>query len=337
MRWKSALLLCAGVLLACTGFVQYVENAKEKQIEVIYVTKIIDPKNEFWTALLAAAQMAAAEENVKLTIVAPENEEDYERQNELIYWAIEQQPDVIMLSACDYTQTTPAAKAIVENKIPLVFVDSEVDADIGDCTVSTDNFVAGMRMGELAQECMDDTTQIAIVGHVKNSSTALERIRGFRYALSGAQDQIVDVVYCDSSYEKAQEVTRDLLEKYPDIGVIVGTNEYAAVGAAEAVRQMGYQDGITMIGFDNSLEQVQFLEEGFFQGIVIQKAFNMGYLGVRQAALIAMGEPCQKSIDSGSVSITLDNMNEPENQKLLFPFVGKQFREAIRGVDGQSP
>lgn len=305
-------------------------NEQQAVLEIIYIPKTTDSTNEFWSSLLAGARVAAEEENVKLTIAAPEKEEDYEKQNELILWAIEQKPDAILISACDYTGNLEAVRKVRENKIPLVFVDSDVYGDIGDSMVATDNFIAGVKMGELAKQSILGEKQIAIVGHVKNSSTAMERIEGIQYELEDSGLEIVEVVYCDSNYDRAEEMTSRLIEDYPNLGLIIGTNEYAAVGAARAVKKLGYQDQIHMIGFDSSIEQVQFLEEQIFDGIVIQKAFNMGYLGVEQAVAIVRGEPYQKNIDSGSTVITLENMQEPENQKLLFPFVGKQYRENIQ-------
>ena len=83
-----------------------------------------------------------------------------------------------------------------------------------------------------------------------------------------------------------------------------------------------------MVGFDNSIEDVQLLEEGVFVGIVVQKPFNMGYLGIEQAYKILKNEEFKVQLDSGSELITKENMYTEENQKLLFPFVGRQFREA---------
>ena len=192
--------------------------------------------------------------------------------------------------------------------------------------VSTDNFIAGTRLGELAKQMISDGTKIAVVSHVKKSSTAKERMDGIAYALDESAGQIVQVVYGDSDYAQAQRVTSELLNDYPDIGLIIATNEYSAVGAVRAVKNAGRQNEIAMIGFDNSIEQVQFLEEGILDGIVVQKSFNMGYLGVQQAAAIVRGEPYQRYIDSGSATITVENMQEPESQKLLFPFIQEEYQ-----------
>ena len=63
-----------------------------------------------------------------------------------------------------------------------------------------------------------------------------------------------------------------------------------------------------VIGFDNSLEQIKFLEKGVFQAIVVQKSFNMGYLAVETALKVLKGENVPPVIDSGSELITKENM-----------------------------
>ncbi len=301
---------------------------EENQIKMVYIPKIIDNNNEFWTALIAGARMAAEEYHIDLTIIAPQREEDFEKQNALILEAIEQNPDVILVSPSHYTGTLEAVKEVRKRGIKLVFIDSEVKEPVWDSIVATDNFIAGTKMGNLAKSYIDDNTQIAVVGHVKTSSTAIERIRGLEYILGKRKSQIVETVFCDSTFEKAYSLTEELVKKYPDLDLVIGTNEYSAVGAANAIKDLGMAGKIKMVGFDNSIEEVQLLEEGVFVGIVVQKPFNMGYLGIEQAYKILKNEEFKVQLDSGSELITKENMYTEENQKLLFPFVGRQFREA---------
>ena len=79
-----------------------------------------------------------------------------------------------------------------------------------------------------------------------------------------------------------------------------------------------------MVGFDNSVEEIQLMEEGVFQGIIIQKPFNMGYLGIEQAVNLMNGKSIEKNLDSGCKLINRNNMYEEENQRLLYPFTGQQ-------------
>ena len=75
-----------------------------------------------------------------------------------------------------------------------------------------------------------------------------------------------------------------------------------------------------MVGFDSSLEEIQFLESGVFDAIVVQRPLNMGYLGVSMAYQAARSIEVPKIVESGSVLITRETIYTEENQKLLFPF-----------------
>ena len=105
---------------------------------------------------------------------------------------------------------------------------------------------------------------------------------------------------------------------------MIGTNNIQQSVLPAAVRKMGMEGQVKVVGFDNSVEQIQLLEAGVFQGIVIQKPFNIGYLGVEQAVKAIEGYPMEYNLDSGCKMITKENMYEEENQRLLYPFSGQQ-------------
>ena len=111
-----------------------------------------------------------------------------------------------------------------------------------------------------------------------------------------------------------------LMEKYPNLEMIAGMNEYSSVGAARAVKAAKAENRIRVVGVDSSQEAVQLMEHGIFQGIVVQKAFKMGYVGVRETVKMLRGEDYKKNINSGCQLVTPDNMYTSEIEKLLFPF-----------------
>ncbi len=294
-------------------------RGKEEKYRIIFIPKVIDEDNDFWKLLIEGVEMAAAENDMDLVIVAPETEDDYKEQNAMIEWAIAQKPSAILLTPASFTETTPYAREIVENGIPLILVDSEIDEDIADTVITTDNVKLGEVEGEYMKKYATEESQIAIIGHVEGSSTAIEREKGVRKGLGEFEDRIVDVVFCDSDYDKAYRLMMDLMEEYPGIDLVAGLNEYSAVGAARAIKEKGRQD-IRVVGIDSSLEEIQFLEEGIFEIIVIQNPFKMGYLGVEAAIKVLNGEKVERRIDSGCELISNDSVYTEENQKLLFPF-----------------
>lgn len=317
---KVLLWVFAGVAVAAGILLWRGGEGEEKGRKIIFIPKVIDEDNDFWKLLIEGVRMAAAENQMEVTIVAAETEDDYEAQNELIEWAVGEKPDAILLTPSSLTETTPYAQKVVDQGIPLILVDSAIDEDIADTVIATDNVKLGEVEGSYMKQYATEDSCIVIMGHVEGSSTAIEREKGVRKGLGEYEDRIVEVVFCDSDYDKAFELMTELMEKYPDIDLVAGLNEYSAVGAARAIKAENRQDKIRVVGIDSSLEEIQFLEEGIFEIIVIQNPFKMGYLGVEAAAKILNGEKVVKKVDSGCELITKDSVYTEENQKLLFPF-----------------
>jgi ribose transport system substrate-binding protein len=316
---KWIMVFCCLFLIAA-AIVFSGARKKEQPKEIVMIMKIIDQNNDFWSAFIQGANMAAKEYGVNVTIVGPDAETKYEEQGALIEEAIQGKPDAVVLIPSNYTETQKYAKKIEEAKIPLIVVDSVMEKAMGSCVVATDNIEAGRKMGHFIAENFDDISCIGVVGHVKGVSTATEREQGLREGLGELEEKVAEVVFCDSDYRKAYLVTKEMLMRYPDMNVIAGLNEYSSVGAARAVIDMGLAGQIRMIGFDNSLKEVEYLEDGTFQAIVVQKPLNMGYLSVEKTFQLLGNEIIPEVVDSGSVLITKETMYTEENQKLLFPF-----------------
>ena len=311
------LLVSAALLVGGFGWKNHKEN---KVWSLIYIPKIVDGTNDFWSSLISGTQMAAKEYNVQLEIMAPTNEQDVERQNELLKEAIEKKPDALLVSPSSFTESTEILETAKKRGIPIVFVDSYTEEQPQTFTVATDNLEAGRKLGEFAGGIVKEHTQIAIVGHVQGVSTAVEREQGFREGLGEKAENIVDVVFCDSSFEKAYKLTKDLMEQYPNLGLIAGLNEYSSVGAARAVKEAGAEEKIKVVGIDSSQEAIQMMEQGIFQGLVVQKAFKMGYMSVRETVRMLQGEKIEANIDSGCELVTPQNMYTSEIEKLIFTF-----------------
>lgn len=300
------------------------QNQEKKVYKIILIPKIIDSTNGFWSSLTAGAELGAEEFNVDLEVMGANSEEDVKGQIRYIEESIQKKPDAIIVAPGSYSGTSDAIQDVVDSGIKLILIDSVIDRDIAEATVATDNYLAGRELGEFTKSLLTKDAEIGIVAHVKGASTAIEREKGMREGLGQYEDQVVDIVFNGSSYDKAYALTEDMLKKHPKLKVIMGTNEYSAVGAARAIGDLGLAGKVKVVGFDNSIEEIQMLEAGVFQGIIIQKPFNMGYLGVQQTVNILEGQPVEKSLDSGCKMITRENMYEEENQRLLYPFTGQQ-------------
>lgn len=319
-KWLSiCLVIC---LIGGIGGVAWYRQKKieERRMSLVYIPKVEDSTNDFWKALILGTKMAAKEYNADIEIKAPTEENDIERQNELLKEAISEEPDAILFSPSSFTESNDLLKEAKEKGIRISFIDSYTEEKVQDLTVATDNLEAGEKLGKFAATLLGPDDQIAIVAHVKGVSTAVEREEGFRKGLGDLAKNIVEVVYCDSQYEKSRKLTQELMEKYPNLKMVAGMNEYSSVGAARAVKAAGAKDRIQVVGVDSSQEAVQLMENGVFKGLVVQKAFKMGYIGVKETILMLRGKSYEKDVNSGCELVTPDNMYDSEIEKLLFPF-----------------
>lgn len=319
-RWIWVLLAVCLTAAGIAGSFFWRQKKEDHMYSLIYIPKTADGTNDFWTSLISGTRMAAKEYHASLEVFAPDREQDVERQNELLARAIEEYPDAILISPSSFTASTELLEEAKKKGIKITFIDSYTEEDIQDLTVATDNLEVGRKLGKYVRQMMQKDTKIAVVSHVKGVSTAVEREQGFREGLEDFAENIVDVMYCNSQYDKSYDLTMDLMEKYPDVQIIAGMNEYSSVGAARAVKDCGAEERVKVVGVDSSQEAIELMEQGVFRALVVQKAFKMGYVGVRETVRMLNGENVEKDIDSGSELVTLDNIYTSENEKLLFPF-----------------
>ena len=314
-----AVILIAASVVIFIGLLKP-EATQTRKCSLIYIPKIRDDTNDFWTSVISGCRMAAEEYESELEIMAPDKEENVEEQNRLLRAAIEKKPDAILFSPSSMNASDELLKEAKDKGIRITYIDSYTKEDLQDLTVATDNVNAGRMMGDYARTLLDKDSKIAIVSHVKGVSTAVEREQGFREGLGDYAENIVETVYCNSLYEKSYELAQKLMEKYPDLEMIAGMNEYSAVGVGRAVSDAGVKDRIDVVGVDCSQEAINLMEMGVYKGIIVQKAFRMGYIGVEETIHMLNGDAVEKNIDSGCELVTPENMYDSDIERLIFPF-----------------
>ena len=141
---KHRKLLTLGVVICLVaglvaGIVYYKQVEEERKLSLIYIPKVVDGTNDFWTSLIQGAEMAAKEYNADIRVWAPEEENDVAGQNKLIERAIEEKPDAILISPSSFTESDQLLKKAKEQGIHIAFIDSYTQEEVQDLTVATDN------------------------------------------------------------------------------------------------------------------------------------------------------------------------------------------------------
>ena len=291
---------------------------------VTLVMKTAVTTAEFWEVTMEGVEQAAADFQVDLTVTGTQAEKEIDEQIAIMDQVIEDQPDVIILAASDYNAMAESAEKAVAAGIKLLTMDSDVNTDVQSCYIASDNVEIGRAMGRLMVQRLPEGGEIGILIH-GNSSSAGDRVRGTLEVLEQTGGFTVVGTYdCNDERNRARIFTAQLLQEHPDLAGIVCVNEVCNTGAADYIAAYAADRNIQLIGCDSSKTQVRYLEQGIIQGIVIQQPFNMGYLAVKSAAALAAGEKLDRQVVIPCVTITKENMNDLENQKLLFPFLGTE-------------
>ena len=315
----AVICIILNVLCSCGKDTGDIRSDRAKTY-VAVITK--STTSQYWKTTFAGANAAGAEYNLEVTFDGPENEEDYETQNSMIREAVKNGANAIVFSAVDYNANAAAINEAVEAGVKVVVIDSDVNSDLVSCRISTDNYKAGRMVGEAVLNGDEQDFKVGIVNFDKNSENGQQREKGFRDAVEGnSRVSIVSSVNVNSTTEEAKSATEKMLSENPDINIIVTFNEWTSLGVGYAVQDMDMASDVRVVAFDSNVVSVGMLETGEVDALIVQNPYAMGYLGVEYACMLINGEKIKDSdIDTTTTLITRENMYEPDNQKVLFPF-----------------
>lgn len=306
---KKALLLTLLLSGSMTGFGKTIEMVSKGY------------QHEFWKTVELGAKDAAKAAGLELNFIGPEKESEVGKQVGMVENAINKNVDVIALAPLDTNALFPVAKRAVDRGIEIVTFDSNIRGNIEKSFIATDNIAAAAKAADYMAKLINYEGKVAIVSHNAGTSTAIEREKGFRDEMKKyPKIKILNTQFSEGDKSKALAITQDIILANPDLKGVFGTNEGAAVGAARAIEERKVQNKVVLVGFDSSEDEIKYINSGVMKGLVTQNPYMIGYRTVEAAANILENKKIEKRVDTGSVLVTKENINEPEIQKILNPF-----------------
>ena len=315
----GALVLC-GSLCGCTA-----DTVTSTQHVVALVAK--STQTEFWLSVFAGAEAAATEYNLKLSIIGPETEEDYETQNEMVADAVEDGAEALVFSAIDYENNASAIDDAARAGVKIVAIDSSVDSQAVSTYIGTDNYAAGQMAAQAALDRVEGPLNVGIINYDINSANGQERERGAVDAFTqSGRAEITAVINTLAEAEYARSDTAALLQRYPQINVLLAFNEPTSVGAAQAVEDLGLSEQVFLVGFDSNVATIDGLQEGAVDALIVQNPYAMGYLGVESAYKLVTGQggSLEPTVDTSTQIVDRENIFTIDSQKALFAFEQRQ-------------
>jgi rhamnose transport system substrate-binding protein len=251
---------------------------------------VFDQANE--GAQAAHTELANPE---KLEFLGPTPENSVAGQIEITTNATTQGVEAIMISNNAGDQIVPAATAAQDSGMTVVTWDSPIPSGEGeDVFIAQVDFAeTGVVMADMALSILgEDGGKFAVLSASPDAANQNAWIESMKTALQDpkyASLELLDVVYGNDQSEDSYKQALALVDKYPDMELIMAPTTVGIVAAAKAMQDEGLCDKVKTSGLGLPAEMVSYVKNGCAPEFALWSFRDLGYLTYYASYLIATG------------------------------------------------
>lgn len=290
--------LLAGTALA---FIALSSMAFAEGTSACLITKT--DSNPFFMKMREGAEAKAKELGITLKTYAGKFDGDHEGQVLAIESCMADKAAGILITASDPEAIVPLVKQARDAGILVIALDTPLSpADAADQTFATDNFQAGVLIGEWAAARLGKdaaTAKIAMLNALISHPTVdVARDQGFLKGFGidikdpkvigdETDPRIVGHEVTQGSEEGGVSGMEKLLAVEPAIDLVYTINEPSAAGAYQAIKSIGREKDVMIVSVDGGCPGVKNVGAGAFGATSQQYPLQMAALGIEAIAQFA--------------------------------------------------
>jgi len=249
--------------------------------------------NPFFVKMKEGAADAAKAKGAKLLSGAGKTDGDNAGQVTVMENMIAAGAKTILITPSDSKAIIPAIKKAREKGVMVIALDSPTDpADATDALFATDNYKAGVLIGQYAKAALAGKPAKIITldlfpGHPVGAQRHNGFLQGFGLQSFDAKNNELakpaEVVCMADSFgdrAKGQTAMENCLQKAPDVTVVYTINEPAAAGAYNALKKAGKEKNVIIVSVDGGCEGVANVGKGIIAATSQQYPLKMASMGV---------------------------------------------------------
>lgn len=252
--------------------------------------------NPFFVKMKEGATAAAEANGINLSTFAGKIDGDVESQVAAVETCIASGAKGILITPTDSRALTPVITQAREAGALVIALDTPFEpADVADATFATDNFKAGVLIGQWAAAKLGDGAANAKIATLDLNASEISvdylRNNGFLQGFGidikdptdiGDEDdpRIVGSDVTNGNEEGGRTAMENLLQIDPEINVVYTINEPAAAGAYEALKSVGRENDVLIVSVDGGCPGVQNVSEGVIGATSMQFPLLMASLGI---------------------------------------------------------
>lgn len=280
------------------------ESAANESNLIVYTQKTMN--QYFHVALQEKVEEAVLGAGYEVEVANCNN--DSTLQNDQFRNFISKKPKAIIANAVDSDALNDVANEAVAAGIPVIMVDNPASTAVVDGSVKFDNFQCGVIQAEKIVEALTEKYGSA-KGRVVNVYGAMSsecwRLRkdGFESVIKEYPDIEYIEVPGEGERAKSQEALTNVIAKYNgEIDAVHCPSDDPGLGCAEAMQiaglwyPIGDENHVILVTGDGEPDAVKFLQEGYYDAIVVEDAYAYGPIAVDLLEqYIFKGEPIPTS------------------------------------------
>lgn len=284
--------------------------------------------SEFWQTMLSGAKAVMKDfpDLAEVVVMAPPEESDIQQQVEILKKVVAERPDGIVIASTSNDLTVPSIEAAMDGGIPVVILDNQVSTDKYVSFIGTDSKTASAMAAEALVEKMRENRidfagkKIVVINSSKISKVDLDRDAGFigRIRELAPEIEVLDTQYVENDSVLTENIIYDLLQDEKLIGIFAD-NDMTGVGIANGIRKAGAGKRVFSYAFDANEVEISAVQDGTLTGMIVQKPFEIGYMGVKCILDTLEEKEVVRKLDPGAKLVTKENLTDDDVQKLLYP------------------
>ncbi|MBD5502095.1 MAG: sugar ABC transporter substrate-binding protein [Lachnospiraceae bacterium] len=301
----NAIAIVAGALFL---FGNWDFSVNQKKNSLLIGASYMTMNNEFYKIISEEITYRVEAEGDRMVLRDPAL--DVERQIQQIQEMLDMGVDVLIVTPVDWEGLTEVLTKAKEQGIILIVLDTNVqDSELADCTITSDNYQAGVLVGEyfLSQH---DESRILVMTH-EAAKSGQDRVRGFIDTVSSNENmEIVKKIECEGQLEIAMPKLQQAIEEGTEFDSIFCLNDLASVGVAAALDEKHMLGEVDLYGVDASPDSKALIAEGMMRASAAQFPTEIGKTAAEMIYRLTAGEQVEKNILVPVELVTEENVEQ---------------------------
>jgi ribose transport system substrate-binding protein len=275
--------------------------------------------NAFYVTMECGIRAEAAKYGFKIEIQGPQ-QFDPTLQTPILNAVVAAKPAGLLIAPTDSKAMFVPISQAMSAGIKVALVDTTLDDTSKIITaIATDNTAGGAAAAEALAKLIGEKGEVMVIAFQAGASTSDQRQRGFEAQIKKYPNiNYVGFQISNNDPSKAAAEVGSTLAAHPNLAGIFATNDRSAEGAATGLRVADKVGAVKVVGFDAGDTQIKQLKDGLVQALIAQEPYQIGVDGVDAIANALTGKSVEHSVTTGTVTITKENLQEPEIQKALY-------------------